>query len=213
VVGNVRHSGLDAELNPETYYHYLQIPPDVMGFTEGTMALVLRTSGEPEDLTASVRNELRTIDPDQPVFDVRTMAEVVSGSVAQPRFRTLLLGIFAGLALLLAAIGLYGVMAYSVTQRVNELGVRAALGAGPADILRLIVGHGLRLALAGIGVGLILAAAFSRILSKLLFGIGAIDPLTFLITSLGMFLVAGMASLVPAMKASRVDPAVALRRE
>jgi predicted lysophospholipase L1 biosynthesis ABC-type transport system permease subunit len=117
------------------------------------MALVLRTSGEPEDLTASVRNELRTIDPDQPVFDVRTMAEVVSGSVAQPRFRTLLLGIFAGLALLLAAIGLYGVMAYSVTQRVNELGVRAALGAGPADILRLIVGHGLRLALAGIGVG------------------------------------------------------------
>ncbi|MBZ5608401.1 MAG: ABC transporter permease [Acidobacteriia bacterium] len=213
VVGNVRHAGLDAEISPETYYHYLQIPPEVMNFAEGTMALVLRTSGDPAALTPEVRNELRTLDPNQPVFNVRTMAEVISGSVAQPRFRTLLLTIFASLALLLAAIGLYGVMAYSVTQRVNELGVRAALGAQPSDILKLVVGHGLRLALVGIGAGVLLALAGSRIISRLLFGVKVIDPLTFGVTCLGMLAVSTLACLVPALKATRVEPAKALRAE
>ena len=213
VVGNVRHAGLDAEINPETYYHYLQIPPEVMNFAEGTMALVLRSSGDPAVLTPAVRNALRTLDPDQPVFNVRTMADVVSASVAQPRFRTLLLSVFAALALLLAAIGLYGVMAYSVTQRVNELGVRAALGAQPGDILKLVVGHAVRLALVGIGMGLVLALAASRLISKLLFGVQVMDPLTFAVTCVGMLLVAALASFVPALKAARVDPATALRAE
>ncbi len=213
VVGNVRHAGLDAEVNPETYYHYLQIPPEVMNFAEGTMSLVLRTSGDPTELTPSVRNELRALDPGQPVFNVRTMQDVVSGSVAQPRFRTLLVSIFATLALLLAAIGLYGVMAYSVTQRVNELGVRAALGASPGDILKLVVGHGLRLALIGITAGAVAAAVFSRAISRLLFGVRVMDPLTFAVTCLGMLAVAAVASFVPAWKAARVDPATALRTE
>ncbi len=213
VVGNVRHAGLDAEVNPETYYHYLQIPPDVMNFAEGTMALVLRTRGDPAELSTAVRNELRAIDPNQPVFNVRTMTEVVSGSVAAPRFRTVLVGIFASLALLLAAIGLYGVMAYSVTQRVNELGVRAALGAQPGDILKLVVGHGVRLALVGIALGVLLALAGTRIIARLLFGVTSLDPLTFAVTCAVMLAVAALASFVPALRASRVDPASALRTE
>jgi putative ABC transport system permease protein len=213
VVGDVKHTGLDAEVRPETYYHYLQIPPHWMNFAEATVALVIESRSDPASMTSSVRAAVRSLDPDLPVFNVKTMEDVVHGSVAEARFRTLLLAVFAGLALVLAMVGLYGVMSYSVTQRTQELGVRAALGAQPGDLLQLVVGHGLRLALGGVGIGLAVAIAGTRIISKMLFGVTAIDPVTFGVTCLGMLGVAVAASLIPAMRATRVDPATALRTE
>ena len=213
VVGNVKHAGLDAETNPETYYHFLQIPPEAVGVAEATMALAIRTNMAPEAMISAVRNEVHALDPGQPVFDVRTMEDVVNGSVAQPRFRTLLLSVFAGLALLLAAVGLYGVMAYSVTQRSNELGVRMALGAEPGQILKLVVGHALVLAAIGLAIGLTLALLCARLMSGLLFGIGATDLASFGISCLVVLSVAALASFVPALRATRIHPIAALRAE
>jgi len=213
VVANVKHAGLDADTDPETYYHYLQLPPEVMNFAESTMTLVIRTSADPASMTSAVRGQIRQLDSNLPVFNVKTMQEVVEGSVAQPRFRTLLLTVFAGLALWLAALGLYGVMAYSVSQRINELGVRAALGAQPGDIFKLVVGRGIELAAIGIGIGLVLALACTRLISRLLFDVSAIDPLTFGGTCLAILAMAVVASLVPAWRAIRVDPVTALRAE
>ena len=213
VVGNVKHAGLDAETSPETYFQYQQVPSDVINFAEGSMFLVLRTSGDPAAMTSAVRTELRALDPGQPVFNVRTMDQVVESSVAQQRFRMVLLAIFAGLALVLAAVGLYGVMAYSVAQRTNELGVRMALGAEPGEIGRLIVGHGLRMALIGVAAGLVFAGATTWIISRLLFGIHAWDVPAFAAASLVTLAVALAASWIPAMRASRVSPSVALRNE
>jgi putative ABC transport system permease protein len=213
IAGDVKHAGLDVETSPEMYYHYLQIPPDVINFAEATMFLAIRTSGRPTAITSAVRAEVRDLDPSQPVFNVRTMPQVVQGSIAQPRFRMLLLAVFAGLALVLAAIGLYGVMSYSLTQRINELGVRMALGAQRGDILRLVVGQGVRMALAGLAIGLVLASASTWLISRLLFGVRAIDPGTFGAICLLTILVALAACLFPALRAIRVDPAIALRTE
>jgi putative ABC transport system permease protein len=213
VVGDVRHTGLDAEVNPETYYHYLQIPADAMNFAEASMALVIRTNADPAALTAGIRKEVQSLDAGQPVFSVRTMQDVVEGSVAQPRFRTLLLSIFAGIAVLLAATGVYGAMSYSVTQRFNEFGIRAALGAQPADLLKLVVGHGIRLVVIGIAIGLVAALLGARVLANLLFHVHQADPITFVLTCLSMLLVAILASFIPGLRATRVDPAVALRNE
>ena len=213
VVGNVKHAGLDAETQPETYYHFLQIPPEAVPLAEGTMALVIRTSTAPAAMISTVRDAVRSLDPEQPVYDVRTMEEVRDGSVAQPRFRTVLLGVFAGLAVLLAAIGLYGVMAYSVAQRRNELGVRMALGAEPGYILRLVLGNGLVLAAIGLAIGLAAAVACARMISGFLFGVQATDIVTFGLCSLFVLSVAAMASVIPAMRATRVDPVSALRME
>ena len=213
VAGNVRYKGLDAEIEPEMYYHYLQVPADLMSFIEGTMALVVRTSLDPGAMTASIRNEVRALDPDQPVFNVKNMQELVEGSVAQQRFRATLLGAFASLALALAAIGLYGVIAYSVTQRTNELGVRTALGAQTSDILKLVVGQGARLTAIGIGIGVVLALVLTRTLNKLLFSVGAMDPITFGATCIVILGVALAASYIPALRAAKVDPVTALRNE
>jgi putative ABC transport system permease protein len=177
------------------------------------MTLAIRTTADPASMTSAMRKQVQQLDPDLPVFNVRTMQEVLQGSVAQPRFRTLLLTVFAGLALWLAALGLYGVMAYSVSQRTNELGVRAALGAAPNDILKLIIGRGLQLAAAGMGVGTVLAFAGARLISGLLFGISAMDPLTLGGTCVVVLLVAIVASLAPAWRAAKVNPATALRAD
>jgi putative ABC transport system permease protein len=213
VVGNVKHAGLDADTSPETYYHYRQIPPEVMNYFEGTMALVIRTASDPVLMTSAVRGQIQQLDADLPVFNVRPMQEVVEGSIAQSRFRAVLLGGFAGLAVWLAALGLYGVMAYSVTQRSNELGVRAALGASPADILKLIAGHGIQLAAAGIGIGLVIAFAGTRLISGLLFGVGPFDPLAFGGACMTILAVALIASVAPAWRAAKVSPVIALRHE
>jgi putative ABC transport system permease protein len=213
VVGDVKHTGLDAATNAEMYYQYLQIPPELMSFVEGTMTLVLRTQADPNSMVAAVRGEVQKLDADLPVFNVKTMQDLVGGSLAQPRFRTLLLGIFAGVALLLAAIGLYGVIAYAVTQRTNELGVRMALGAQKSDVLKLVVGHGAQLAAIGIGIGLLVALPLMRIISQLLFGVNAADPVTFAGTAVVILLVTVAASYLPALKAIKVDPVIALRSE
>jgi len=213
IVGDVKHTGLDAETNAEMYYHYRQIPPELMGFVEGTMTLVLRTQAEPNSMVAAVRGEVQKLDADLAVFNVKSMQDLVGGSLEQPRFRTLLLGVFAGVALVLAATGLYGVIAYAVAQRTNELGVRMALGAQKSDVLKLVVGQGAQLAAMGIGIGLVVALPLMRVISRLLFGVNAADPVTFGATALVILLVTVVASYFPALRAIKVDPVVALRCE
>jgi putative ABC transport system permease protein len=213
IVGDVKHTGLDADINAEMYYQYLQVPPALMSFVEGTMTLVLRTNADPASMTSAARNEVRKLDGDLAVFNVKTMDDLVAGSLAQPRFRTMLLGTFAAVALMLAAIGLYGVIAYSVTQRINEMGVRMALGAQKSDVLKLIVGQGAQLSAIGIGLGLAIALGLMRVMSKLLFGVNATDPLTFVVTAAVIFAVALVASTIPALRAIKLDPVVALRCE
>jgi putative ABC transport system permease protein len=213
VVGDVKHTGLDAATNPENYYHYLQIPPEAMNFAESSMALVIRTNADPAAMTSSVLRELRTLDPSQPVFNVHAMRDVVYGSLAQQRFRTVLIGTFAGLALVLAALGLYGVVAYSVSQRTTELGIRVALGAQPASILQLVVFRAAGLAAIGLGIGIAVSLAGSRIIQRFLFDISPADPVTLGTASLVILLAALMAGWIPALRAARVDAATALRAE
>src|SRR5258706_602486 len=213
IVGDVKHTGLDADINAEMYYQYLQVPPALMSFVEGTMTLGLLTNAEPASITAAARNEVRKLDGDLAVFNVKTMDDLVAGSLSQPRFRTMLLGTFAAVALLPAAIGLDGVIPYSVTQRINEMGVRMALGAQKGDVLKLIVGQGVQLSAIGIGIGLAIALGLMRVMSKLLFGVNATDPLTFCVTAAVIFVVALVASTIPALRAMKLDPVVALRCE
>lgn len=177
------------------------------------LSLVMRTAGDPSLETSALRSALAEIDPNQPLVKVRTMEENMATTVAQPRFRTWLIGILAMLALVLAAVGVYGVMSYTVTQRTSEIGVRVALGAQPQDVFRTIVGQGLRLALFGVAVGLAAALAITRLLQNFLFGISAYDPFTFIAVSALLTLVAVAASYFPARRATRVDPMIALRYE
>jgi putative ABC transport system permease protein len=213
IVGDVKHTGLDAAVNAETYYHYLQVPPPLMTFVEGTMTVVLRTNGDPAAITAAARTEVQKLDPDLAVYNVKTMEDLLNGSLAQPRFRTLLLGAFAAVAVILAAIGLYGVIAYSVTQRIGEIGVRMALGAQKSDVLKLVVGQGVRLAAVGVAIGLVAAFGLMRVIAKLLFAVDATDPVTFAGTAGVIVLVSLISSYIPALRAIRVDPVVALRSE
>lgn len=209
IVGDVKHQRLDADPKPEVYFAYQQYP-------DRFMSLVVRTSSdlmEPAALTTAVRDQVLAVDPNQPVFDIKTMDERVSKAVAPSRFIMLLLGFFAGLALILAAVGIYGVISYSVTQRTHEIGVRMALGAEGRDVLRLVVRQGMTLALAGIAVGLVGAFALTRLMSGLLFSVSSTDPLTFTLISLLLMGVALAACFVPARRATRVDAMVALRYE
>jgi len=206
VVGAARHLRLDLPAGPETYR------PQAQEMSR-EMFLVLRTSGEGTRLAPAVRQQIWSIDKDQPVEDVRMMEERIAGYAAARRFYTLLLGIFAALAVALAGVGIYGVISYSVSQRHHEIGVRMALGADRTDILNLVVGQGFKLTLIGVVVGVADALALRRFLSGLLYGVKASDPLTFVLVSLILTAIALLASYIPARRATKVDPMVALRHE
>ena len=206
VIGDVKHLALDSDPKPEMYFPFAQFPSFFM-------TLVMRTSGDPLNLVAAARSEVLAVKNDQPISNVHTMEELLSNSIAQRRFNMLLLSIFAGVALLLAAVGIYGVMSYSVAQRTHELGVRMALGAQTSHVLALVVKQGMTLALAGVGIGLAAAFALTRILASLLYGVSATDPLTFSVIALLLASVAFVACYLPARRATKVDPMVALRYE
>ena len=206
VVGNTRHEGLSQEVKAEIYVPYLQ-------GAENSMQLALRTAAEPESLVSAVRGEIAAIDPDQTIYRVATLEQTLSDSVAPRRFNMLLLGIFAFIALTLATVGIYGVMAFSVTQRTHEIGIRMALGAERRDVLGLIVREALRLMLAGSLLGVGGAWALTRSLTSFLYDVRPTDPLTFLVVPAGLVAVAIVASYIPARRAAKVDPMVALRYE
>ena len=207
VVNDVRQFQLDAEPKPQMYLHYAQ-----MGFFD-VRDLVVKTEVDPASLAATVRRTVWEIDKDQPVSNISTMNEILGESIARQRFSMLLLAIFAGVAMLLAAVGIYGVMSYSVAQRRSEIGLRMALGAQKLDVLKLTVGQGLKLVLIGIGIGLVGAFLLTRLMSSLLFGVTATDPLTFVSISAILIGVACLASYIPARRATKVDPLIALRYE
>jgi putative ABC transport system permease protein len=207
VVNDVRQLDLTSEPRLQMYLPYVQFQWFV------PRRLVVKTDVEPASLAAAVRKAVWELDKDQPVSDVRTMEEVLSGSIARQRFSTLLLGIFAALALALAAVGIYGVMSYAVAQRTREIGIRMALGAQAGSVLRLMIGQGLKLASAGVVLGLAGALLLTRLMSSMLFGVSATDPLTLVTISLVLVGVALLASYIPARRAARVDPLVALRYE
>ncbi len=213
VIARIKHAGLDAATNAEMYYPYQQVPAPLMNFIEGTMTLVVRTSGDPSTMARAIAAQVQALDPEEAVFHVATMDELLRGSMAQPRFRALMLGVFALVALILAVTGLYGVISYSVSQRTNELGIRAALGAQKSDLLKLVLAEGTRLAALGVGIGLILSLALARTIAKLLYGVNAHDLLTFIAIPVGLLAIALFASYMPARRAARVDPIVALRYE
>jgi putative ABC transport system permease protein len=206
LVGHVRHKDLEGESRVQYYVPLMQRP-------NSGIFLAVRTAGDPESLSPSVRGVVREMDKDLPVYKVTTMRQLVSDSMAQRRFSMLMFGIFAAVALVLASVGLYGVLAYSVTQRTREIGVRMALGAQTRDVLKMIVGQGMALALAGVGIGLVGAFAATRLMSSLLYGVTATDPLVFAGVAVLLAGVAFLACYVPARRATRVDPMEALRYE
>ncbi|HEX8651881.1 MAG TPA: ABC transporter permease [Pyrinomonadaceae bacterium] len=206
IVGDVKQYGLDTPSTMQVYLPHQQSPSQ-------QMTLVVRAGGDPASQTAAVRNEIWAVDKDQPVYNIRTMEQVLAKSIAGRRFNMLLLGIFAGVALLLAAVGIYGVISYSVTQRTHEIGIRMALGAQGSDVLKMVVGQGMVLALIGVGIGMIASFALTRVISSLLFGVSATDPFTFGGIALLLTVVAFLACFIPARKAAKVDPMVALRYE
>jgi putative ABC transport system permease protein len=207
IVGNVKHNALNEEFTPEMYLPATQAPV-------GLVWLVVRTSMEnPSSLTSAIRAELAKVDKNIPLTRVRIFDEYLSRTLSRPRFNALLLSIFAGTALVLTAIGIYGVMAYSVAQRTNEIGIRMALGAAQSAIFKLVVGQAMTLVAVSLALGLIGAFAAARLLRSLLFGVGAWDPLTFAAIVLLLTIVAFLAAWLPARRAARVDPVVALRAE
>jgi putative ABC transport system permease protein len=175
--------------------------------------IVVRTAGDPEAMTAAVRSEMQAIDKDLPVYNIKTMEQVISESVAPRRLNMLLLGTFGGLALVLAAVGLYGVMSYSVSQRTREIGIRMALGANQRAVMKLVLSHGMILALIGVAVGVGASLLLTRLMSSLLYGVSVTDTATFAVISLMLIGVASVASYIPARRAMKVDPMVALRYE
>ena len=206
VVGDVRQLGLDQEPPPIVYMPYQQFP---LPFTN----ISIRSTAPAGTIATLVRAELAAIDPDLPPGDVQTLQDLLDNSIAQPRFRTLLVTAFALVALLLAAVGVYGLISYSVAQRTREIGIRMALGARPRQVLGQIMREGLTLALAGVGLGLIGALLAARVISTFLFGVQASDPLTFGSVALILLAVACLASYVPSRRALNVDPVRALRAD
>jgi putative ABC transport system permease protein len=206
IVGDMRRTGFDRPVRPETF-----LPEAQAG--DNALTVVARTSGNPANFASALRSEVWAIDKDQSVYDIKTMDVTLAEMLSQRRFNMLLLGIFASVALLLAALGIYGVMSYSVTQRSHEIGIRMAMGAQTGDVLNLVVRKGMLLALSGIVVGLLASFALTRVMATLLYGVSATDPLTFVAISLVLAGVALGACFVPAHRATKVDPMVALRYE
>jgi len=208
VVRHVRYRTLESPSRVEFYWPY-----DQTSFPLGSMSLAIHTSSDPRSLAGVVQRQVQALDPDQPAYRIRTMAELMSESMARRRLSMFLLAIFAGVALALAAVGIYGIMSYSVAQRAHEVGIRMALGAGSMDVVRMVLGQSLGLTLAGILVGLLGSLALTNFLSSLLFNIKATDATTFLLVALILAVVALVASFVPAYRATTVDPVDALRQE
>ncbi len=206
VVGHIRHDRLDADVRPQVYWNYKQR-------TQDRMAIAVRTRGDPAAIAQSVAAAIRSVDPEQPVYDARTLAAVVDRSIAQRWLQTTLLGGFAAIALLLASIGVYGVIAYAVGQRQREFGIRLALGARRSEIVALVVRRGLALFAGGAAAGLLLATATARALASLLFSVASFDVLSFSLATMILFAIALAACGLPARRAARVDPALALRAE
>jgi len=206
VVGDTRHEGLSRDVEAEIYVPYLQQ-------SDPSMQLAVRTASDPASLVSAVRSQVMAIDSAQPIYHLGTLEQTLSDSLAPRRFNMLLLGIFAAIALALATVGIYGVMAFSVTQRTHEIGIRMALGAERRDVLGLVVRQGLRLTLAGVVLGVAGAWALTRFLTNFLYGVRPTDPATFVLVSLALITVSILASYIPARRATRVDPMVALRYE
>ncbi len=206
VVAHVKNYGVDRPSLVETYIPYTQDP--VYGGS-----LVVRSSVDPGSLAATIRAEMKSLDPDVPLSQVRELSSITEDNVAPRRFSVLLLSGFAALALLLAAVGIYGVMAFTVTQRSHEIGLRMALGAQPWQVLQLILSHGGKLTLIGIALGFVAALSLTRLMTGLLFSVSATDPLTFAAVAAAFLLISLAACYIPARRAMRVDPMVALRCE
>jgi len=206
VVGHIRHENLETDERLQIYWSYQQRARD-------RMSLVVRTSADPHALVPLVLNTIRSIDPDQPAFAIKTMSEVIDQSLSLRWFNALVVSLFAMSSLLLAMIGIYGVIAWNVRQQTREIGVRVALGANRNSLLMMVIGKGLKMTAAGIGLGLLASFVLSRFLRSLLFGIGQTDPLTFVVVPLLLLLASVLACVIPARRAIKVDPIIALRYE
>lgn len=216
VTRDVRHAGLDRDVRPQMYIpiaQFLWTVPDSAGAIPRALSIIVRTAGDPAALTSAVRAAVKELDPNMPVAQVRTLDDVVGRSVSTPRVVTLLLGAFGGLALLLSAIGVYGVTSYSVARRTNEIGIRVALGARVRDVISLIVWQGMRPAVIGVVLGIALAYAGTRLMQKFLYGISATDVVSFIAAPLALLIVGLAANWLPARRAATVDPVSALRSD
>lgn len=215
VVGHVKHFGLDAEerVQPQLYVSYNQAPDAAFGFLAARTNLIIRTTADPLTLISAVRREVQALDPNQPVYNVSTMEQTLDQSLVTQRLSMTLLTVLAALALILASVGIYGVMSYTVTQRSHEIGIRMAIGAQPRDVFKMMIGRGMILALMGVAFGLLGAFALTRLMATMLFGVAPTDPITFV--SIGALLigVALVACYMPSRRATKVDPLVALRYE
>lgn len=217
VVGHIKQWGPGATaklpIEAQFYYPFMQLPPKIMRLAANSVAAVLRTEGDPGAVMDSVRRAVDQVDPGEVIYSVETMNEVISNSFAPRRLSMILLGVFAGLALALSCVGIYGVISYLVGERTHEIGVRMALGARRSDVLRLVLGQGAKMAGIGVGLGMAFALGLTRLMSSQIFGVTAHDPLTFAGVALVLIAVALAACYVPARRAMRVDPIVALRYE
>jgi putative ABC transport system permease protein len=209
----VKQFSLDEQNRPTVYMPYSQIPKGSVERTGRNVHLALRTVGDPSGVVNGLRSLVTSLDAELPIFAVRDMNSLLSATVAPRRFNMFLLAVFAGLALLLAAVGIYGVMSYSVNQYTHEIGIRMALGATAKTVVSMVLRQGMALVLAGVAVGVAAALALTRVMKSLLFGVDPVDPPTFVAVSLLLALIAFLATYVPARRATRVDPIEALRYE
>jgi predicted permease len=208
VAADVKNGGIDKPTGTELYFPYSQVNGGIRA-----LFLAVKTSGDPQRILPAVRRQVAALDPRLPVAQVRLMEDVIAAANARPRFLTVLLGLFSFIALALAAVGIYGVMAFIVAQRTREFGIRMAIGAVPTDVLNLVLGQGMRLGLTGVALGAFGAFVLTRFIRQLLFSVQSLDPLTFVATAVLLTLVIAAACYIPARRATRVDPMVALRYE